>query len=191
MYHVTMGIQTASTRTQKLYQRNITKDEVMKAAGILNKYSDAIGAPSYDLILDNPYETLEDSIETLHLLIDLPRPYHLRGFSLVFFPGTSLYEKAKEDGLVEDEQKQIYQKHYHEYKGTYVNFMFYLISNRLPRPLLRFLIARPVVWLLDRRCLMTIFGRGYGFLKWIRRSDKKINRKWEVASKEPAVADQA
>jgi radical SAM superfamily enzyme YgiQ (UPF0313 family) len=188
--HVTMGIQTGSRRTQELYRRNITNGAVTKAARILNKYASAIGPPSYDIILDNPYESLEDNLETLRLLVDLPRPYCLRSFSLVFFPGTTLYERARQDGLITDEEKQIYKKHYHHYQGTYVNFMFYLISNRLPRPLLRLLIARPVVWLLDRRCLMTMFGRGYGFLKWIKRSDKKSNKKWEVVSKEPAVADQ-
>jgi radical SAM superfamily enzyme YgiQ (UPF0313 family) len=175
--HVTMGIQTGSQRTQELYRRNITNGAVTKAAKILNKYASAIGPPSYDIILDNPYESLEDNLETLRLLVDLPRPYCLRGFSLVFFPGTTLYERARQDGLITDEEKQIYRKHYHHYQGTYVNLVFYLIGNGFPRFILKFLLNEKIVKCLNRKSLMGLFNAGYRLIKLIRMRDRKIKKK--------------
>ncbi len=175
--HVTMGIQSASQRTAKLYNRNISNEAVKKAAKILNKYIGAMNPPTYDIILDNPYESFEDHLETLKLLIDLPRPYHVRPFSLVLFPGTSLYEKAKNDGLVTDDKKDIYRKHYLAYQRSYVNCLYYMVINQLPKPLLRLLVNRKLVWLASRRPFTTVISIGYKLRHLFQ--IKKIWRIWK------------
>lgn len=178
--HVTMGIQTGSQRTQELYRRNIRNENVMEAAKVLNKHSSVIGPPSYDIILDNPYESLEDNLETLRLLVELPRPYNLRSFSLVFFPGTSLYEKAKQDGLIIDEEEQIYKKHYHRHQGTYVNFMFYLIGNNFPKLILQFLLNRKIAKCLNRKSLVCLFTTGYRLFRLIHMRKRMIRKHLDV-----------
>ena len=83
----------------------------------------------YDIILDNPWETDEDIIETLIFLSKLPTPFEVSGFSLVFFPGTALYRKAKEEGIVKDDLNDVYRKYFREPKKTYFNALFFLLKN--------------------------------------------------------------
>ena len=57
----------------------------------------------YDLIFNNPYETIAQIKESILTLLRIPRPYIFNGYNLVFFPGTGLYEKALADKLIEPE----------------------------------------------------------------------------------------
>ena len=94
-----MGIQSGSQRTLDLYRRPFSNEQVQQAAALLNRYSDSIPAPQYDMILDNPWETEEDLADGLRLLSRLPVPFHLQLFSLSLYPGTELQEKAEDEGL--------------------------------------------------------------------------------------------
>jgi hypothetical protein len=62
--------------------------------------------------MDNPYETLDDQLETARLLSRLPKPFRLSTFSLTFFPGTELYDRAHADGIVRDDVEDVYKKCY-------------------------------------------------------------------------------
>ena len=64
---------------------------MLKAAHAINKFRDSL-LPLYDFIIDNPYETDEDIIKTLRLILTLPRPYGIMVFSLAFYPGSELYD---------------------------------------------------------------------------------------------------
>jgi anaerobic magnesium-protoporphyrin IX monomethyl ester cyclase len=75
------------------------------------KFIPPLEPPKYDIIIDNPYETMEDLQETIKLLLRIPPPFQVQPFSLVFIPGTDLYSKALHDRLICDEQRQIYRKH--------------------------------------------------------------------------------
>ena len=46
----------------------------------------------YDIL---PFETEEDNLETIETLIATPKPFYTQLFSLVFYKGTELYERAK------------------------------------------------------------------------------------------------
>jgi hypothetical protein len=56
----------------------------------------------YDIIVDNPYETIADREETVHAVSQLPRSAYISVFSLTFFKHTALYDKAKGDGYQVD-----------------------------------------------------------------------------------------
>lgn len=109
LYFVSMGIQTGSERINKeIYNRNISNEKVLKSAKILHKYSERMGyPPSFDFIIENPYETKEDIIETIKLLQKLPKPFGFQTCSLQFFPNTELYNKAVKDGLINDKKEVI------------------------------------------------------------------------------------
>jgi len=126
---IRMGIQTGSDRTKKLYNRRHTNHQVERAVKIINEFKDRIKTVGYDIILDNPWETDEDLIKTLMFLSKLPTPYTLGLFSLNYYPETELYIKAKMDGIITDDLKDVYRKHFHNCKRTYLNNLFFLLNN--------------------------------------------------------------
>ena len=62
-------------------------------------------------------------------LSKLPTPYILNLFSLLFYPGTDLYRKAKKDGIIKDDINDVYRKHYHGCKPTYLNDLHFLLNS--------------------------------------------------------------
>lgn len=122
-----MGIQTAGSETKKLYKRPHTNDQVENAVKMVHNQKNVKG--KYDIILDSPWDTEDDTIETLMFLSKLPAPYALTLFSLVLFPGTDLYNKAKKEGIIKDDVNDIYRKHYHGVKKTYLNSLFILLKD--------------------------------------------------------------
>jgi len=99
---VSLGLQSGSDRICKeIYKRKSFKADFLKAARIIKDFN---LAAFYDVIFDNPFESEEDKFETIDTLIKTPRPFYMQCFSLVLYPGTELYEKAKLEypGCVED-----------------------------------------------------------------------------------------
>jgi anaerobic magnesium-protoporphyrin IX monomethyl ester cyclase len=137
-----IGIQSGSARTRRLYQREGSAEALIGAGQILARFIPPLDPPKYDIILDNPYETLDDLQATIQLLMRIPPPYQVQPFSLVFIPGTDLHVRALQDGLVRDEQRQIYRKQFHVAGNIYFKLLLSLAGSRFPRPLLR-LVAHP------------------------------------------------
>jgi len=79
----------------------------------------------YDIILDNPYETLADNIKTLRLVSRFPKPYQMNLFHLVLHEGTKLRIKAIHDGLI-DEKKSY---DFNDLKDNYINALFRLVKG--------------------------------------------------------------
>jgi radical SAM superfamily enzyme YgiQ (UPF0313 family) len=148
-----MGIESGSEKMNRVYQRQkMTPERIEKALRIINRYKDRIMPPQYDFILDAPYETEEDLVETLQLIARMPKPYRLQLFSLVLYPGTSLYEKAKRDGLIKDERQEIYSKMYGLRKPSYFNLIFTLCKGgKFPKLLLTILTNKKLVKLLNHK----------------------------------------
>ncbi|MDO8551400.1 MAG: radical SAM protein [bacterium] len=124
-----MGIQTGSQRTKELYGRRDTNEQVKKAVEIINEFKNKIQRPVYDIILENPWETEEDEAESLLFLCQLPSPYVLQFFSLTFYPGTDFYNRAKKEGLITDDLKEVYRKYFHGVQKSYINSLFFLLNE--------------------------------------------------------------
>jgi anaerobic magnesium-protoporphyrin IX monomethyl ester cyclase len=138
-----MGIQTGSMNTmRRIYRRPVRREQILQATQVLASFAGRLEPPAFDLILDNPWETEEDHLETLSLLLEIPRPYNLQIFSLTFFPGTELYERGRREGLLHHEESQIFQKHYvMQHERTYINCLLELVQvQRAPRWLMRLLM---------------------------------------------------
>lgn len=143
MYRIRMGIQTGSENTKKLFNRRISNDTILEACKIINSFKGL--EPTYDIILDTPWEKEEDIIETLKLILKIPFPYSLAIFSMTFFPGTELFEKAVSDGIIRDIKKEAYRKNYASLRGTDLNALFPLFANRrIPKSFKRFLLKKKV-----------------------------------------------
>lgn len=146
MYDISMGIQSGSDQNLKLYRRPGKRKDVLTAVNILHEFKDRL-ATNYDFILDNPWETDEDCIDSLRLLLDIPRPRRIVFYSLILFPGTPLYDQAKKEGYITDEINQVYRKSYHvDISKGYFNSLFYLFTLfPLPRKICYLLLDKKTI----------------------------------------------
>jgi anaerobic magnesium-protoporphyrin IX monomethyl ester cyclase len=159
-----LGIQSANEATRELYKRHHSVQQIQEAIRIIHGFKDKIKPPRYDFILDNPWESDEDIVATLRFIARIPAPYSLNLFSLTFYPGTELYEKAKAEGIIEDGIKNLYSKYsYVNIKPTYLNSLFPLISFYAARGIR---IPAGIIFLLTQKTLrrLKISGLLYYFL---------------------------
>lgn len=162
---IQMGIESTSSKMQDLFNRkSMSNERIMKAVKIINKYKKKMFPPTYDFIIDVPYETDEDRIESLMFVSRMPKPFRIQLFSLVFYPGTKLYQIAKDDGFIKDEKKLIYEKGFSIRERGYLT-MLMVLSDKLPGVLLRFCISSPIVYILNSKVMRPLFRHLYAFLK--------------------------
>lgn len=134
MTFIRMGIQTGSENTKKLFLRHHSDKKIIGAATAINSFKGKLpNPPLYDIILDNPWETDKEIIETLKLLTKIPTPFTLTFYSLTFYPGTALYEKALEEGIISGNEAEP-KKRYSEallrgVKDSYLNSLFVLVRE--------------------------------------------------------------
>jgi anaerobic magnesium-protoporphyrin IX monomethyl ester cyclase len=127
LWVTTMGIQSGSERIRRdCYERETTQQEIVDACTILARHG---VTRNLDFIGDNPYETDADREETLDLLCTLPKPFYFNYFSLTYFPGVELTERALRDGYISaNDVEDVAQKGYHLWGGS-------LMSQRAPENL--------------------------------------------------------
>ena len=53
-------------------------------------------------------------------LAKIKTPWLLNLFSLSFYPGTDLYDRAKKDGIITDDLNEVYRKSFHGFKNNYL-----------------------------------------------------------------------
>ncbi|MFH1859428.1 MAG: radical SAM protein [bacterium] len=93
-----IGIQSGCERVRRhIFKRPETNKQIIEAAEILQKHKIPF---VLDLIMDNPFESHEDKDETLNLLLQIPRPFKLSLYSLIYFPETGLTKMALKQGLI-------------------------------------------------------------------------------------------
>jgi anaerobic magnesium-protoporphyrin IX monomethyl ester cyclase len=171
---VQMGVQTGSERLNKeVNNRKSSNERTLKALEVLNRYAkDGTIKVNCDFILDNPYETDEDILLSIDHLKNFPPKIWLNLFSLAFYPGTALYDRALTDGIISDSYDvfsrafNIGVAHSHRYL-TYVfllksvrrDRMSDLLLNMLTSPLGRFIGNRLPRWLLNGVWGQKIFPR--------------------------------
>ncbi len=120
LWSSTMGIQSGSERIRKeCYERETSDEEIIRACEILERHG---VERNLDFIGDNPYETEADHRATVDLLCRLPKPFYFNYFSLTYFPGVDLTERALKDGhIAADDVEDVAQKGYHFYGGALMN----------------------------------------------------------------------
>jgi len=111
-----LGLQSGSEQIMKnIFKRSVSTEKFTQAAQLLKRFDIA----SYiDIILDNPYETEEDLYKTIEVLTKVPKPVMLNIFSLTFYRGTELYEKAQRENLTIE---SYHSKNFHLYTQTTLN----------------------------------------------------------------------
>ncbi len=121
---ISLGLQSGSDRVLKdIYKRKSLAGDFLKAAKIIKDFN---VAAFYDVILDNPFETEEDKIQTIQTLMDTPRPFYTQYLSLVFYLGTELYERASRE--CPEQIEDILTKDYFIYDRNVLNDMIRLAT---------------------------------------------------------------
>ncbi len=113
---ISLGLQSGSPRVNQLYQRRCGPDEFLRAASLIQERD---LAAFYDVILDNPFESDREVLETARVLARTPKPFFPQLFSLALYQGTDLQREALQRGLEPAEDPR--RKDYHAYAPTPVN----------------------------------------------------------------------
>lgn len=95
---VWLGIQSGSERVRKeVFKRYYSNDTIKEQTKIFQTHD--IGV-KYDFIFDNPFESFEESLESISLILELPEPFSLNLFSLKYFPNTEITSMALKSGMI-------------------------------------------------------------------------------------------
>jgi anaerobic magnesium-protoporphyrin IX monomethyl ester cyclase len=150
---ITIGLQSASPHTTKLFQRSFDPNWFQQVACMFARYGIFT---TYDVILNNPFEDDTDVAQTINTVLNLPRPLEFNIFYLTFFPGYILTQKAQEQGFVIDGNgnTRLNQQDYisiEEYTIRLAQVPF------IPRNLLRFLYKHhTTAW---SKLIISVLGR--------------------------------
>jgi radical SAM superfamily enzyme YgiQ (UPF0313 family) len=184
LHHIQMGIESGSAKTRALFERQRMDEEtVLRAAGILAGQSHRTQIPHYDLITNIPWEDDADRRETLRLVARLPRPYRLQLFTLVLYPETVAFERARRDGLVDTQHHRDYEAMYGTRRDTYLNLLLSLASKGVvPGPILRALADDRLDTLVGSRSMRAAEALARRTLRGVRlmRDQARYQRKMEV-----------
>ncbi|MBI4838177.1 MAG: B12-binding domain-containing radical SAM protein [Nitrospirae bacterium] len=131
---IIMGVQSGSDHVNfDIYGRKVPFAVVKKAAELVSK---SRAVPYYEMIVDNPYETEQDMIETINAMSTLKKPYTTSLAHLTFFPGTPLTQKALKDKIIDPEA--YLHRYMIEIEKTYFNKLLN-ITPYIPQFAVRFL----------------------------------------------------
>jgi len=111
-------------------------------------------APQYDFFIDNPYETIDDILKSYRCLIGLPtHQLRINIHNQALFPGTELYARALDDGIVSASQESVrgYYMNGLRHQKNYATFLIHAawlaqvkgVRRYLPQVALRALSRKP------------------------------------------------
>ena len=157
--HITMGVETAVGRVAEIYNRSKAHRAMKKAISAVENYRHLqTPPPTYQFIIDNPYETIDEMRQTLRMACSFPRPWHNPIYSLMMFPGTPIYHKAVADGIMTDKYSQIYGRNWRSQSNPYFQIWIKLYHANVHPFILRAMLIRWVVMLFTSR-LSNLFLR--------------------------------
>lgn len=152
-----LGIQSGSQRViSEVYNRKISLAKTTEAIKDIASYADVRNLTVIvDFIIDNPYETKEDIIKTYQYLLDLPPSFKPNLFYLSFYPGTPIYQRAREDGIIQDFDSDLFRSYTGSslrFQKNYETFLVLLLRisrlhpklQKIPKRVFELLGSRPV-----------------------------------------------
>ena len=165
MNRVRMGIQSGSNNILEFYKRPTKLHRIKEATEILNKFKKYMIPPSYDIILENPIETPEDTRATVDMIYEMPRPYTLNIYALRIIPNTTMAKDIEDRGLKVPPIDKNYFIDYHRTLGNCL--VFALTFWKMPRWLYKYLRNKiyPVHTKQPRYPILFMFVRTLYYIK--------------------------
>ena len=140
MNRVRMGIQSGSDNILQFYKRPTKLHRIKEATEILNKFDKYMIPPSYDIILENPMETINDTRATVDMIYEMPRPYTLNVYALRVIPNTIMAKQIEDRGL---KVPPIDKNYYVDYRRTLGNILVFALTIwKIPKWLYKILRKR-------------------------------------------------
>jgi radical SAM superfamily enzyme YgiQ (UPF0313 family) len=152
-----LGIQSGSQRVvSEVYNRKISLAKTTEVIKDIASYADARNLiVIVDFIIDNPYETKEDIIQTYQYLLDLPPSFKPNLFYLSFYPGTPIYQRARADGIIQDFDGDLFRSYTGSslrFQKNYETFLILLLRiarlhpklQKIPTRVFELLGSRPI-----------------------------------------------
>ena len=137
MNRVRMGIQSGSDNILQFYKRPTKLHRIKEATEILNKFDKYMIPPSYDIILENPVEKIEDTRATVDMIYEMPRPFTLNVYALRVIPNTIMAKQIEDRGL---KVPPIDKNYYVDYRRTLGNILVFVLTIwKIPRWLYKIL----------------------------------------------------
>jgi radical SAM superfamily enzyme YgiQ (UPF0313 family) len=179
--YVEMGIQTGSPKMREIFGRPEDDAAVLAGANLIFSRRDKLLPPDYHVIIDAPWEEEEDLLATVRLLARLPKPFGLAIASLIYFPETELYRRAKAEGRILDEETEIYRRpFYRRPQRSYAAFVLYLLTfQRIPARIYAFLLRPGTVSWCTRHLPHRVYRLGYGVGEAARLGAKGLAALWQ------------
>ena len=137
MNRVRMGIQSGSENILEFYKRPTKLHRIKEATEILGKFRKYMIPPSYDIILENPVEKKEDTLATVDMIYEMPRPFTLNVYALRVIPNTLMAKDIEAKGL---KVPPIDKNYYTDYRRTLGNILVFALTFwKIPRWLFKIL----------------------------------------------------
>lgn len=150
---VYFGLQTVNENVLRQYNRPLNSKRVKQVTMDLAKYESKMKI-NYDVILDSPFETDYERLNTIRFLLSLPIRFSLWFFSFTFYPGTFLTTRAVKEGII---KKFTCRKCEQGPELNVINLLFYLVhiagQRKIPRWIVKFLSTRFIFSILNRKIL--------------------------------------
>lgn len=106
---VNMGVQSGNEGiVRSLFGRRESNGEVRACVRFLTDLyveRKITSAPMLDFIILNPYETADDLLATIRLIVEMPTPFDAVMHCMSFFRGTPLYDSALNHGRIPEEYR--------------------------------------------------------------------------------------
>ncbi|PIE72314.1 MAG: B12-binding domain-containing radical SAM protein [Deltaproteobacteria bacterium] len=171
---IEMGIQTGSDKIRKLYRRKETNQMILDGVRLIHSYFPRLMMPVYHFIIDNPWETEEDQMDTVRLIADFPKPFGLAVASLIFFPDTGLFERARDEGLVFLEKDEAFHPPFYiPHQKNYPGFLLYLLTfPYFPKSILKVLMHHNVAAFFSRHTPQTFYQAAHSIGEFVRSAIK-------------------
>jgi anaerobic magnesium-protoporphyrin IX monomethyl ester cyclase len=157
VWRIRMGVESGSERTKReIYDRAMPNAAVERASQVLSRHPQVVRA--YYFIIGNPLEEKQDLLETVRLISRLPAPFFVQVFNLIFFPGSTLYDRGLSAGLIHGKADSgfdlqyrgglKYDSHAWKTKNLYLDGLMFMMEGKvtntrlgaLPRFLVLFLL---------------------------------------------------
>lgn len=104
-----VGVQSGSDSTNKeLYQRNIKIEKIYKILEIIKSYKDYLNKCYVHILVYNEMETEDSTRKTFEFVSNIGLFFDITFFPIVYFPGTHLFEKAKELKIIKEDDYLLY-----------------------------------------------------------------------------------
>jgi radical SAM superfamily enzyme YgiQ (UPF0313 family) len=160
--YVNFGLQTVNENVQRQYNRLMKSERIRQIALKFNKYygSKRMKSVRFDIMLESPFETDLERLNTIKFLLSLPIEFTLSYFSFTFYPGTSITDRAIKKGIIKGDKESIYRKTVKGPKLSLINLLFVLTKmaaqKKFPRWGVRLLSSKFIFSVLNRKIFNAI-----------------------------------